>query len=260
MIQKQDILIKQNEENNLKINELIKLNNDKDNKIKELEQKIEEKDIKTQNLETKVIKIINDNKINTEELINNILNNGIVNTNKLKELESKLNKLSDLNINKINEIKKDIINKEEKEEEQDEKKEKIEDKKKDIINNDFVGNPEKLEFVEILTDNHSADGLLSNFDVFTGLKDKLEYIVYNNKLNFNLEIMTIRNKQIIKSLKGHKEKTTVIRYFKKNNNEDYILSCDINKKVIVWDIQNDFLKKIDFLKHIKGNFGFITFI
>ena len=117
-----------------------------------------------------------------------------------------------------------------------------------IINNDFVGNPEKLEFVEILTDNHSADGLLSNFDVFTGLTDNVEYIVYNNKLNFNLEIMTIRNKQIIKSLKGHNAKTTVIRYFRKNNNEDYILSCDLNKKVIVWDIQNDFFKKIDFLE------------
>ena len=129
IVEKQGVLIKQNEENTLHIKELIKLNNDKDNKIKELEQKIEEKDIKTQNLETKVIKIINDNKTNTEKLINNILNNGIVNTNKLKELESKLNKLSDLNINKINEIKKDIINKEEKEEEQDEKKEKIEDKK-----------------------------------------------------------------------------------------------------------------------------------
>ena len=60
--------------------------------------------------------------------------------------------------------------------------------------------------------------------------------------------MTIRNTQIIKSLKGHNAKTTVIRYFKKNKKEDYILSCDINKKVIVWDIQNDFLKKNDFLE------------
>ena len=84
------------------------------------------------------------------------MNNGIVNTNKLKELESKLNKLSDLNINKINEIKKDIINKEEKEVYREEKKEKIEDKKNDIINNDFVGNPEKLEYVGNLTDNHST--------------------------------------------------------------------------------------------------------
>ena len=60
--------------------------------------------------------------------------------------------------------------------------------------------------------------------------------------------MTIRNTQIIKSLKGHNAKTTVIRYFKKIKKEDYILSCDLNKKIIVWDIQNDFLKKIDFLE------------
>ena len=44
--------------------------------------------------------------------------------------------------------------------------------------------------------------------------------------------MRVNDQSIITSLKGHKETTTVIRYYLKNDNEDYILSCDYNKLVI----------------------------
>ena len=54
--------------------------------------------------------------------------------------------------------------------------------------------------------------------------------------------MRINDQSIITSLKGHKS-TTVIRYYLKNNNEDYILSCDRNILVIIWDIQNNYNKK-----------------
>ena len=68
-----------------------------------------------------------------------------------------------------------------------------------------------------LTNNRADDGCLDNFDVFIGLKDKIEYIIYNNKNNYNLDIMRIKDKSIITSLKGHNNKTTVIRYYLKNN-------------------------------------------
>ena len=55
--------------------------------------------------------------------------------------------------------------------------------------------------------------------------------------------MRINDKTIIISLKGHNNITTVIRYYIKDNKEEYILSCDWNKLVIVWDIQNNFNKK-----------------
>ena len=44
-------------------------------------------------------------------------------------------------------------------------------------------------------------------------------------------------------LKGHSKNTIVIRYFVKDNKEEYLLSCDTNKLVIIWDIQNYYNKK-----------------
>ena len=55
--------------------------------------------------------------------------------------------------------------------------------------------------------------------------------------------MRINDKIIINSLKGHNNKTTVIRYYINDNKEEYILSCDRNKLVIIWDIQNNYNKK-----------------
>ena len=55
--------------------------------------------------------------------------------------------------------------------------------------------------------------------------------------------MRIKDKTIIISLKGHNNKTSVIRYYIKDNKEEYILSCDENKLIIIWDIQNNYNKK-----------------
>ena len=115
---------------------------------------------------------------------------------------------------------------------------KKEDKKENKEN--FEKNPENLNLIEELTDNAINRGVLFNFDVFIGLNDKIEYLIYNNKNNYNLDIMRICDKNIIVSLKGHNNYTTVIRYHKKNNNEDYILSCDLDKLLIVWDTQNNY--------------------
>jgi hypothetical protein len=55
--------------------------------------------------------------------------------------------------------------------------------------------------------------------------------------------MRICDKTIIKSLGGHLAPTTVVRYYMKNNNEDYIFFCDKNNKVVIWDIQNNYSQK-----------------
>ena len=124
----------------------------------------------------------------------------------------------------------------------DNSKKKIK-KEKEI--EEFQKNPEKLKYEKIITDNHSYGGCLYNFDVFRGLKDNIEYIIYiNNEIyNYNIEIMRIEDNVKIKSLKGHKNRITVIRYFIKDNKEEYILTCDLNRLLIIWDINNDYNKK-----------------
>jgi len=179
-------------------------------------------------------------------------------------MEAKLKSINEEKIKiKQNEEMKKIINKLAEEnnilkKEKDEMKEEInkisEENKKlkttlDILHErfkDFKYNrkkpakPENLRFIDYLTNNNIKSGL---FTVFTGLTDNMEYLIYNNKNNFNLDIMTLKDKKIIRALKGHNKKVNVIRYFTKEDKEEYLLSCDESKISIIWDIQNDYNKK-----------------
>ena len=114
---------------------------------------------------------------------------------------------------------------------------------KQNIKAEFKENPQNLKLRDTLTNNASSYAQQSKFDVYIGLKDHIEYLVYNNKDTNNLDIMRIRDKTIITSLKGHNANTIVIKYYLKDDKEEYILSSDANKLVIIWDIQNFFNKK-----------------
>ena len=113
---------------------------------------------------------------------------------------------------------------------------------KNKINGDFKENPTKLKFKCDLVNNGITQYSKNNFEVFIGLKDKKEYIVYQNSKNHNIDIMEIKFRIIVKSLKGRNtiNTITVIKYFMKDINEDYLLSCDYSGSVIIWDIQNNF--------------------
>ena len=256
--------------------------------IKELKEKNIENENKTKNLEEK-IKILEDeiNKykdiINKKENLNNKIKNIL--KEKLKEqyedMQNKIKEQFDLILKKDNNFKDNIKEKEEikevfkneekklieeEEEEEDEENiyikkvinKKVKEEKKDEENiiNDIdikinLNNQKQLKFKYNLTKNIENNANMSNFEVFIGLKDNIEYIIYSNKTNYNLDIMTITDQKIIRSLKGHNSVTSVIKYFKKES-KDYILSCDDNKLVIIWDIQNNYNKKYTFYSKYKG--------
>jgi hypothetical protein len=105
----------------------------------------------------------------------------------------------------------------------------------------FEKDPNNLKFKDLLANDQSREGLLANFAVYTGLIDGIAYLVYNNRVNFNLEVMRIRDKVYVRSLKKHTKPVSVIRYFRKNNREEYLLSCEVSGGfVIIWDITNNF--------------------
>ena len=192
-------------------------------------------------------KILQKNQIdNKDDIINKLVE-------KNKEMELKINE-NNIKINElINENKKmkenlnkcmnyiDEKMKEKKKEEELNKKIKEENDNyiKQNINVEFKENPQNLKLRDTLTSNSSYNSNLDKFDVFIGLKDHIEYLIYNNKNNYNLDIMRIKDKTIITSLKGHNSNTIVIRYYLKNNKEDYILSTDTNKLVITNDCAKD---------------------
>ena len=196
-------------------------NNNYQNQIQKLKEEIKNNNKNSRDQIQDLEKIIKNNIAQIDKLEKKIENYN--NEKKNKDLEKKTNNNKDQNQNQN--CKQ--INKQEKEKEKEE----------------FKENPEKLEYVDIITNNHSSGGALYNFEVFKGLKDNTTYIIYNNKRNFNLEIMRIEDKKIIKSLEGHKNRTIVIRYYTRDNKEEYILTCDMNHLLIVWDINNSYKKK-----------------
>lgn len=110
------------------------------------------------------------------------------------------------------------------------------------VKENFEENPDNLKFDRYLTKHNKSTGILSNFIVYTALKDKIDYLAYATLSEYNysyIKIVRIKDKQIIRHLEGHNFKITVIRYYK-NKSKDYLLSCDENKVSIVWDIQKDF--------------------
>ena len=166
-----------------------------------------------------------------------------------KEIEEKINILIKENKNFKNlfdKYKEILDNKIEQEKEE-------ESCRNSCINEEFKENPENLKFTEYLTNIHSASGCLYNFDAFISIKDNTEHLVYNNKNNYDLEIMRIRDEKKVNSLKGHTCSTTVIRYYLKDNKEEYILSCDFNKIAIIWDIHNISVKKFMVQTKYAGN-------
>ena len=213
---------------------------------------------------------MNNLKLRKSNSTNNISNNNIINNNKeidntnipIKDLNEKINKLIEKNElfevqfnsivdenamlrNKIVEMEKTIKNLESKISDI-EANNKINISDSNSLNNSNNNVPHinistdfspKLEFKDIITKNHSKSGWLRQFVVFKNKKDNHDYLVYGNKSTHNLDIFRIIDKQLIFYLKGHETKVSVIKYFIKNNNYEYLLSCDENKVVICWSLE-----------------------
>ena len=217
------------------------IQNNNDNKEEKNNNKYEELESKINSLNEKINLLSEENKRDKKEYLSNI-----------NSLNEKINLLSEENKNLkfILDKYENILNERVKEINKEEEITPIENKENDL-NINFKDNPQNLKFTEYLRTNHFAK-YMAIFDAYIGLKDHIEYLIFNNKNNYNLEIMRIKDKTIITSLKGHNRGTTVIKYYLKDNKEEYILSCDGNKLVIIWDIQNNFNKKYTLQAKYKG--------
>ena len=218
-----------NEIRDIKTKKLLPLNpiNNENNNIKE----------NTNNKE--LINLIN----NKDDIINKLVTKNEKMELQIKELKEENKKIKE-SLDKCLKYIDEKTNEKKKEEELKQKiKEENENFIKQNINVEFRENPQNLKLRDTLTTNATSCDQRAKFTVYIGLQDHIEYLVYNNKNNNNLDIMRIKDKTVINSLKGHNANTIVIRYYSKDNKEEYLLSSDINKLVIIWDIQNFYNKK-----------------
>ena len=98
-----------------------------------------------------------------------------------------------------------------------------------------------LKYKHIITEHNYSGGANDVFEVYLSFKDNKEYIASPNFFNLNLDIFLLLENQKLLSLTGHKSNIRTIRYFInfKNNNE-YLISADDDKIVIIFDITNNY--------------------
>ena len=106
-----------------------------------------------------------------------------------------------------------------------------------------ICNPNNLKYKYDLVNTNTKGGLNEIFDVFKSVKDNEDYLISPNKMNFHLDLITLKDNKLYGSLKGHQKKVTSVRYFLNNyNNSEYLISSDEMGIVFVWDIDNSYTK------------------
>ena len=217
IIKEKEIILNNVKEMGNKDNKLI---NQISKKIDEINNKKNEKGVIINDINNKNVKIENNIVKKLEEKIKDI-NNKLkdqLDDNKIKELYNNMNK-------NYNELREKInhyvyINK---------------------INYEFKNEPVNLRYKEDITYTNTNAGWNDMFEIFISFKDNKEYLVSPNINNYNLDIFEFLENEKILSLRGHKNDIRTVRYFfnQKDYNE-YLISADDNKIVIVWDITNNY--------------------
>jgi len=88
----------------------------------------------------------------------------------------------------------------------------------------FIKEPQKLKYKYNIINTNDIWGANDLFEIFISYKDNLEYIVSPNFYNYNLDILALLDNHLIKSLKGHQNHITTIRYFINNKNYKWIFN------------------------------------
>ena len=114
-----------------------------------------------------------------------------------------------------------------------------------------------LKFKETILNTNYGSGCNSLFDVYINNTNSKAYLVSSNYGNCTIDIILLENNSLIASLKGHQNEILSIRYFMNETTKDeYIISSDIEKRVIVWNIHNNF--NIDF--NCKIDYSYFCYI
>ena len=200
--------------------------------FQEIESKIELNNI---NLDADNIlfeKMINlNNKVNAnEEIISQLKEKNNQLEEKLEKIEKRMNEIENLNKLLIVEKMKDLNNVSEK------RKKEIDEK----LNHKFTKNPQNLKYKMDICSTNDYFGRNDIFEVFISVKDLKSYLISKNT-NYNLDIYSLESNTLIKSIKHHTNRITMICYFlNEKTNREYLVTADENKMVTLWDIHNDF--------------------
>ena len=106
-----------------------------------------------------------------------------------------------------------------------------------------------FKFKEIVTDK--AECLSSTYQ-FECYKDKNGevYLIYSfrdiDANKYYLSVLRLKDNKEVKLLEGYNDRILTIRYFQDPyTKNDYLVSADRRNKIILWDLSNNFAKKVE---------------
>ena len=168
-------------------------------------------------------------------------NTTIYNTNKIKE---KLFNNNNVVYNNINEVNKNVSDKIISVNMNKNPKKRISIKSQNLPQHPIGdGNPNNLKFKYDLVNTNTKGGLNDIFEVFKSIKDNEDYLISPNKVNFHLDLITLKDNKFYGALKGHQKKVTSVRYFLNNYSmNEYLISSDEMGIIFIWDISNAYKK------------------
>ena len=118
---------------------------------------------------------------------------------------------------------------------------------------EYESSPINLNYKDDISTNNTSSGWNDMFEVYISYKNNKAYLASPNQKSFKIDIYLLDENKKETSLKGHKNNVRTIRYFlnkekkekeeNKENNEliqEYLISADDDKIVIVWDVLNNF--------------------
>ena len=119
----------------------------------------------------------------------------------------------------------------------------------------FISNPNLKYNSTIITENGPFYGYNDIFEIYTHQKINETFVASQNNKNKSINIFYLTNKKLLKKLISHESDIISIKYFinisKKN---EFLLSSDKNNKVIIWDIDNNYIIKHCLFKGYNNNY------
>ena len=108
----------------------------------------------------------------------------------------------------------------------------------------FNINP-NLRFKEyLIKDNYDDYFIDDSFEVYYSYQNFNEIMIVSPNKDNEIRIMRLKDKKIIKILKGHSSSVCHVRhFFNQKTKIDYLMSIDDDKLIKIWDLSNNFSLK-----------------
>ena len=118
----------------------------------------------------------------------------------------------------------------------------------------FDSNP-NFRFKDFLIkDNYDDYFIDDSFEVYYSYQNFNEIMIVSPNKDNEIRIMRLKDKKIIKILKGHSSSVCHVRhFFNPKTKIDYLLSIDDDKLINIWDLSNNFNLKLP----LKLNYDYI---